>query len=59
MYIATLGENTGEYISLKGRESKCSGKEEIIMENLRDLYVKTVHECNKKAGLKMEKYREF
>lgn len=45
-----LGENTGEYISLKKRESKCTGTEEIIVENLKALYMKTVHECSFKKG---------
>lgn len=30
-----LGENTGEYISLKKRDSKCTGREEILVENLK------------------------
>ena len=44
-----LEENVGEYVSLRERESKYTGKEEIRMENLRDLYIKTVCECNKKG----------
>lgn len=39
--------------------SKCAGKEEIVMENLRDFYIKIVHECNQKAGVEVEKHQWF
>lgn len=55
--ITMPGENIGEYISLERRESKCTGKEGIITENLRDLGIETVHEHNKKARVKTEKYQ--
>lgn len=37
--------------------SKCAGKEEIVMENLRNFYIKIVHECNQKAGVEVEKHQ--